>query len=494
MKRLVLSILIIVCFLIAKNEAFCSQVIITYDWSRIPTHGSNQIAIWVEDLSGKYVRTLFATKFTAKGGYLKRPLALGEWAAKFDLPNASAGKVDAITGATPQTGKQTVSWDCTDEKGENVPDGIYIIRMEANIQDAKKMYFRGEIGVGGNDQQVSGEITYSTSELADGNILFKDVSIEYRSSGKIPQSRVLCNLDPSEEAIALYRYLLDMSGKKILSGQMNSAWGIDEFEYLQSKTGKQPAIKGLDFIHQKDNEGEIRQAIDWWKTGGIPTIMWHWGAPGIGEGYENSKKEIAIDQCFVEGSAENNAFWTELKTKADLLEKTRDALVPILWRPYHELNGNWFWWGKQGPERFKKLWITMYNYFVNERKLNNLIWVLCFTGEPDGAWYPGDQYVDIAGADTYDGGDDPHQVMYSKLKDIVKDSRMPVAYHECGVPPDPGKCLSQGIMWSWWMEWHTTWLTKVDVSRLNEVYHHDLVITLDEVPDIMSDYGKKSVY
>lgn len=304
-----------------------------------------------------------------------------------------------------------------------------------------------------------------------------------------PKTRVLSNPEPSKEAIALYRYLLDVKGKKILSGQMNSPWGIDEFEYLKTNTGKQPAIKGLDFISDKDNNGEVQQAIEWWKAGGIPTIMWHWGAPGIGEGYENSKKEIDIDKCFVDGTIENKAFWKELKAKADLLEKIRDADVPVLWRPFHELNGHWFWWGKQGSEKFKKLWITMYNYFVNERKLNNLIWVLCYTDNPDQTWYPGDQYVDIAGADTYNGGDDPHRDMYNKVKDIVRDEA-PIAYHECGIPPDPDKCLSQKIIWSWWMEWHTDWLTKVDVSYLKKVYQHDLIITLDEVPDIMSRYGK----
>ena len=109
----------------------------------------------------------------------------------------------------------------------------------------------------------------------------------------------------------------------------------------------------MDFIDQKDNENEVKYAIEWWKAGGIPTIMWHWGAPGIGEGYENSKKPIDIDKCFQEGTTEYKSFWLELKNKADLLEKTRDANVPIIWRPYHELNGNWFWWGKQGPKNSK---------------------------------------------------------------------------------------------------------------------------------------------
>ncbi|HTJ52700.1 MAG TPA: glycosyl hydrolase [Cyclobacteriaceae bacterium] len=116
---------------------------------------------------------------------------------------------------------------------------------------------------------------------------------------KIPQvNRKLCTPNSSNEAKALYRYLLDINGKKILSGQMWVPWSMDEVSYIEKKTGKLPAIKGVDFIHQGSNEAEVKRVIDWWNSGGIPTIMWHWGAPGIGEGYENSKKEIDIDKMF----------------------------------------------------------------------------------------------------------------------------------------------------------------------------------------------------
>ena len=294
--------------------------------------------------------------------------------------------------------------------------------------------------------------------------------------------------NPSKEAKALFRYLNDIYGKQILSGQMWSSWGIDELKYIQEVTGKQPAIRGMDFINDRENEAEVTRAIDWWKGGGIPTVMWHWGAPGIGEGYENSKKEIDIDKCFMEETAEYKAFWYELERKANLLEKIRDAHVPILWRPFHELNGNWFWWGKQGPEKFKRLWKTMYNYLVNKRKLNNLIWVLCYTGNPQADWFPGKEYVDIAGADTYNVADNPQTAMYKKVKDIVSD-KMPETYHECGTPPNPDKCISEGTIWSWWMEWHTSHLQKVDKEYLKYVYNHNLVITLDEVPDIVKKYS-----
>jgi len=56
---------------------------------------------------------------------------------------------------------------------------------------------------------------------------------------------------------------------------MWSSWGIDELKYIQEVTGNQRAIRGMDFINERENEAEVTRAIDWWKGGGIPTIMWH---------------------------------------------------------------------------------------------------------------------------------------------------------------------------------------------------------------------------
>jgi hypothetical protein len=299
----------------------------------------------------------------------------------------------------------------------------------------------------------------------------------------------LSDKNASAEAKALYSYLQDMAGKKILAGQMASEWGFDEIGYIQQLTGKLPAIKGMDFIERDKNEAQVKAAEDWWKRGGIPTIMWHWGAPGIGEGYENSKKEIDIDKCFEKGTPEYDAFWKELDEKAALLEKLKEAKVPVLWRPFHELNVNWFWWGKKGASQFRRLWITMYDYYVHQKKLDNLIWVLCYTASPDSAWYPGRDYVDIAGADDYQQTG-PHVDMYKKVRSIVGDG-MPIPFHECGVPPDPVASLAGGAKWSWFMEWHTSFIQKVDTTYLKYIYDNDLVVTLDKLPNIMGVYGKK---
>jgi len=289
----------------------------------------------------------------------------------------------------------------------------------------------------------------------------------------------------SREARNLLNYLYGMYGQKMLSGQMESTWmpgGADyELNYIQAMTGKLPAIRGLDFIQYG---GVAQRAIDWWGRGGISNIRWHWGAPTHGEGYEASQVAVDIDRVLTPGTPEYAAMLASLDRTAAELTKLRDANVPVLWTPYHELNGNWFWWGKETPEQFVRLWRFMFEYFDGEKQLNNLIWVLGYTGNPDGDWYPGDEYVDIAGADSYGQTASPQLNMFNAVRGIVGND-MPVSYHECGIIPDPGMAQQQGATWSWFMTWHTDWLTERNtVAHLNAVYQHDFVITLDEVPDL----------
>ena len=165
--------------IVAQDEVQEKKVSITYTWSRIQSHGSNQIAVWIEDPMGNHICTLFATRFTTSGGYVKRPLSLSEWTEKFDLKNSSREEVDAVSGATPQSGKQILIWNGKDKSGKVVSAGTYVVRMEANIHDADKMFFRGEITIGSIDQKTNGEITYSRPGLASGDVLFKDVLVEY---------------------------------------------------------------------------------------------------------------------------------------------------------------------------------------------------------------------------------------------------------------------------------------------------------------------------
>jgi hypothetical protein len=291
------------------------------------------------------------------------------------------------------------------------------------------------------------------------------------------------NPNASSEAKALLNYLYSTYGSKTLSGQMWVPWGKDEIVTVHEITGKYPALRGHDYIHERSNKIENELLIEWWKSGGIPTLMWHWGAPTKGEGYEQSKMAIDIDRCFVEGTEEYIAMWSDLKRIADHLTELRDANVPILWRPMHECDGNWFWYGKGGGERFVKLWRTMFDYFTKERKLNNLIWVLCHTGDPRSEWNPGKEFYDLAGGDTYEKG--IQKELFTELR-AIHGTTVPVPFHECGTLPDPAESFSNGVTWSWWMLWHTGHLYKHNQEDLKRIYNHELIITKDELPDIMS--------
>ncbi|HEX8465506.1 MAG TPA: glycosyl hydrolase [Abditibacterium sp.] len=295
----------------------------------------------------------------------------------------------------------------------------------------------------------------------------------------------------SPEAKALLNYLYAMKGKKVLSGQMYAPWGNDEIKITHDITGKYPALRGGDYITESANKRENQLLLDWWKAGGIPTMMWHWGAPSKGEGYEQSKLEIDIDKCFVPGTPEHTAMWADLKRIADHLTVLRDAKVPIIWRPMHENDGNWFWYGKQGGEKFNRVWRTMFDYFVHERKLNNLIWVLGHTGDPKADWNPGRQYYDIAGGDTYARNSNPQTALYKKVTAIHGDS-MPIAFHEVGILPEPEAMFKEGANWSWWMLWHTSHLNNHNKEDLKRIYNHELVITRDELPNIMNYVDSES--
>ena len=91
--------------------------------------------------------------------------------------------------------------------------------------------------------------------------------------------RPLCAENPLPAARRVYEYLQSLSGK-CLTGQMESQWCRStehEISYLTDVTGRQPAIRGLDFM-DNDYLGVTQRAKDWWARGGIPTICWHTGA------------------------------------------------------------------------------------------------------------------------------------------------------------------------------------------------------------------------
>ncbi|MDR3288110.1 MAG: DUF2271 domain-containing protein, partial [Peptococcaceae bacterium] len=130
-----------------RNEA--GQLTVSFDYETQSGYASNQFAVWIEDADGKLVKTLCATAFTAKGGYKNRPDSILNWVGKSELSAMPKEQVDAITGATPKSGKLSYVWDLTDSDGDAVPDGNYAFWIEGTLRWKNYAVFSGDIAVGG---------------------------------------------------------------------------------------------------------------------------------------------------------------------------------------------------------------------------------------------------------------------------------------------------------------------------------------------------------
>lgn len=159
--------------------------------------------------------------------------------------------------------------------------------------------------------------------------------------------------------------------------------------------------------------------------------------------------EFDAANATVEGTWENKVFTEDLKNAAAYLKLLRDADIPVLWRPFHEAAGGWFWWGKDAAS-FKSLWIAMFNYFKTEG-LDNLIWVWTTEGN-DSDWYPGDQYVDIVGRDIYNKETADCVSEYTSIAGNYGNKI--VSLSECGTVGLISEQWASGARWSWFMPWY----------------------------------------
>ena len=296
----------------------------------------------------------------------------------------------------------------------------------------------------------------------------------------------LSNPDASAETQSLYSFLCDTYGNYVISGQQESTWmGSEdyEFEIIHNASGRYPVLRGLDYMGD-DFAGCNRRAKAWYAKGGIVTICWHCGADFSGSHTESMNSDLNWDKALTPGTDEYTTLIAGMDKGAAALKELQEAGVPVIWRPFHEFDGKWFWWGKGGAENFKKLWRIMYDRYTKDWGLNNLIWNLGYCGDVNGGWYPGDEYVDIIGADTYVNHTDSLVNMYQKTAQV---SGKPVCLHENGPIPDPDKMQADGAKWLWFMTWHTSFIDSSDIntaSYLNHVYNSDYLLTLDELLDI----------
>ncbi|WP_410814159.1 glycosyl hydrolase [Micromonospora sp. 067-2] len=296
-------------------------------------------------------------------------------------------------------------------------------------------------------------------------------------------------VDPQATAQArrLLCYLYSQYGNHILSGQQESTWvdGPDyEMNYIYSRTGKYPAIRGLDM---GDSPTFGSRAVSWWNAGGIPMVGYHMGSPAQGQdGYAGSQMNANINAALTPGTADHTRFLQRLDAAAAQLAQAQAAGAAVIWRPFHEAGGTWFWWSKEGGSQYVRLWRFVFDYYTKTKGLHNLVWLHPFNGSPTSSFYPGKAYVDVGGADTYAGDHGPLTSLFNSTRSIVGGT-VPIALHENGRIPDPGQLQSSATRWVLFNTWHSTFVSDTSVnpvSTFQQVYGSSYVVTRDEVPNL----------
>lgn len=297
---------------------------------------------------------------------------------------------------------------------------------------------------------------------------------------KFNLTKQLCDSKALPVTQRVYDYLCDEFRRGMLSGQQEGyshQASSMEIDYIYQNTGKYPAIRGLDFMNN-DFDHVVKNAKDWWMRGGLVTICWHTGI--YGKGYTESLNDSPDFRKLLDiNTSEHQKMIANWDCAAEALMELQKLGVVVLWRPFHEFDGKWFWWGKGTPEDFVALWRMMYQRFTEKFQLHNLIWVLGFSGNVDKKWYVGDDFCDIIGSDTYDGT--CHKDGWDKLALISL--KKPMAFHECGKLPSILDFKETDSLWSWFMIWHTEWIMNNSLENLREYYKSDMIITLDELPN-----------
>ena len=304
----------------------------------------------------------------------------------------------------------------------------------------------------------------------------------------------------------LMNYLVHEYGQRTLSGQQHNVWtnpAFPEPAYLQKSGGLSPAIRGSDLVRYspsrvafgETNNNETEQAIQWAEqTGGIVTMAWHWNAPAdlINQpgmewwrGFYTNATTFDLPGALANpGSDDYQLLLRDIDAIAVELKKFEDANVPVLWRPLHEAQGGWFWWGAHGPDHFKALWNLMHDRLTNTHGLDNLIWEFTsLAAEGDHLdWYPGDDVVDMVGIDIYT---QPGASMSGEWHDLLAhyNGRKMLALSETGTLPNADLMDTFGIEWSYFSPWYDRWQDVPD-AELQALLGHEDVITLDELPGL----------
>jgi mannan endo-1,4-beta-mannosidase len=304
------------------------------------------------------------------------------------------------------------------------------------------------------------------------------------------------NPHATPEARALLAYLSSISGKATIAGQHNYPnVGARWTDMAYDLTAKYPGLFGGDFGFSGGEDKDstlsrpamIEEAKRQYNNGAVVTLTWHEVRPTDDEPvtFKSSVQGHLTDaewkELLTKGSPLNLRWCAQVDVVAGYLKQLRDAHVPVLFRPYHEMNGKWFWWGgRPGKDGSAALYRQIYDRFVNVHHLDNLLWVWNVNA-PNGvnagaidAYDPGAQFADLVTMDIYG---EFKQEYYTSALALAGDK--PIALGEVGKLPSP-EVLEKQPRWTYFMDWSELIQTHNPLDLVNAVYHSPQVLTRED--------------
>ena len=193
--------------------------------------------------------------------------------------------------------------------------------------------------------------------------------------------------------------------------------------------------------------------------GGINTLSWHLRNPLNGGDAWNCKSPEVVHQCVTEGTAMNDTLKVWVGRVADFIGNLRDSRghrIPVVFRPWHEHTGSWFWWGHDfcTSQDYKALWWLVRKVF-DEKGIDNVLWAYSpGTVETEAEYmerYPGDEYMDILGTDIYQMNGEKGNLDYKKSVDCTLSVIQAIArkHHKLMALTETG--LESLPVADWWM-------------------------------------------
>jgi mannan endo-1,4-beta-mannosidase len=316
-------------------------------------------------------------------------------------------------------------------------------------------------------------------------ILFFSVLVNLYSFAQIDKSA-------TKETKALYKNLKKNAKKHIMFGHQHATeyghgWaGETDRSDVKSVTGSHPAVIGIDFSGlsgrpqqaiEKTKEALRKNVVATYERSGVTTVAWHFSNPASKGGFywQDSVSATAIS-LVKKGGSHHEQYKEILQTIGSFANSVRakdGTLAPMLFRPYHEFDGGWFWWGKPhcSREDFIEVWQFTVSYLRDTLGVHNFIYVFSpdnkFTTEDEFLdRYPGDNFVDMVGMDNYGdfGRDSVYklEVGLKKLKivsDYAKKANKLAAFTETGLESIPNP--------TWWTD---VLLKTLKTEKLNLAY------------------------